>query len=380
MLSLTDLEFIGARMYAPSDAMIDAYKVTVEQSSMRDSAKRLFAQYLDEACRPKNRLGVPNRMMMLLFRGEQAAEKLADVIGPVSIESRGDTVRGSFGDLVSPRADKASDSVTMVVDRSSTAVYFEPAVLNAPDAETAATQLAILAQYAESDGGVLENVIQYKEGITPETTLVMLKPESFEARSARAGNMIDMFSRTGLYLVGARLLRMSYNQAEEFYGFLRGVFVKKLKGLVAARLKAAIGDAKVLGFSVTESQVDAMSDVLKSANAEHEFGRIVEYMTGLDVRGEMSPEEKSRPGKAKALALLYQGRNAVEKIRAKLGPTNPDAAEGGTIRADYGTDILHNGAHASDSVESYVRERTIVGLSGGEPSEEKALILKGLGR
>ena len=26
--------------------------------------------------------------------------------------------------------------------------------------------------------------------------------------------------------------------------------------------------------------------------------------------------------------------DVVEKIRAKLGPTNPDAAEGGTIRAD----------------------------------------------
>ena len=36
---------------------------------------------------------------------------------------------------------------------------------------------------------------------------------------------------------------------------------------------------------------------------------------------------------------------------------------------------MRNGAHASDSVESALRERKIVGLLGGEPSEEKRLIL-----
>ena len=44
-------------------------------------------------------------------------------------------------------------------------------------------------------------------------------------------------------------------------------------------------------------------------------------------------------------------------------------AEGGTVRHDYGGDLLKNGAHASDSADSAARERKIVGLAGGEPSE-----------
>ena len=88
MLSLTDLEFVGARMYAPSDEMIDEYKQTYDASSLRDSEKSLFNQYLDEACRPANRLGVANRMMLLLFRGENAVESLRGVIGPVDTGQR----------------------------------------------------------------------------------------------------------------------------------------------------------------------------------------------------------------------------------------------------------------------------------------------------
>jgi len=39
---------------------------------------------------------------------------------------------------------------------------------------------------------------------------------------------------------------------------------------------------------------------------------------------------------------------------------------------------MRNGAHASDSVESALRERKIVGLLGHEPSMEKVIIEKWL--
>ena len=55
MLSLTDLELVGASMYAPSDEFIDEYKETLVASSVRDSAKQLFLEYLDVNCRPANR-------------------------------------------------------------------------------------------------------------------------------------------------------------------------------------------------------------------------------------------------------------------------------------------------------------------------------------
>jgi nucleoside diphosphate kinase len=371
MLSLTDLELVGARMYAPSDEFIDEYKETLVASSVRDSAKQLFFEYLDMNCRPANRLGKPNRMMLLLFRGENAVANLLEVIGPVTTEARGDTIRGTFGDFIAaPEAGSApTGGVTQVIHADGGAHYFEPAVLVAPDWECAKAQLALFTDRADSDGGVLEHVIKYPEGAKPETTLVMLKPEHFAARSARPGNIIDMFSKTGLYIVGARVLHMSVDQANEFYGFLREVFVEKLKGLVAKKLRKIIEESGAFEFRVTDEHLSEMTDVLKEANAEREFSSIVEYMTGVSPDQALSAAARARPGRTKCLALLYQGEEAVNMIRARLGATNPELAEAGTVRHDYGADLLRNGAHASDSVESAARERKIVGLAGGEPGE-----------
>ncbi len=367
MLSLTDLELVGARMYAPSNEFIDEYKATIERSDVRASVKRLFGEYLDANCRPANRLGKPNRMMLLLFRGENAVESLLGVVGPVTTEARGDTIRGTFGDFIAGSGEVSpTDGVTQVIAKERGAHSFEPAVLAAPDRETARAQLAIFAARAETDGGVLENLIEYPSGITPETTLVNLKPEHFAARSARPGNIIDMFSKTGLYIVGARLVQLSVDQANEFYGFLRGVFVEKLKGLVVRKLRGLVEEAGVFDFRVGDEHLSAMADALKEANAECEFGKIVEYMTGVSPEAALSAEARARPGRTKCLALLYQGEDAVKQIRARLGATNPELAEGGTVRHDYGGDLLRNGAHASDSPESAARERKIIGLAGDE--------------
>ena len=91
-------------------------------------------------------------------------------------------------------------------------------------------------------------------------------------------------------------------------------------------------------------------------------------MTGIAPDQALSDEARARPGASKCLALLYQGKNAIAKIREKLGATNPQLAEGGTVRHDYGDDLLRNGAHASDSAASAERERKIVGLARGTPS------------
>jgi nucleoside diphosphate kinase len=55
--------------------------------------------------------------------------------------------------------------------------------------------------------------------------------------------------------------------------------------------------------------------------------------------------------------LYLLGVNAIQLIRNKLGSTDPTKAQEGTIRIDYGHDLMRNGAHASDSVESAERER-----------------------
>jgi energy-coupling factor transporter ATP-binding protein EcfA2 len=68
---------------------------------------------------------------------------------------------------------------------------------------------------------VLETVIAYRPGEHPQRTLVLIKPENFRFPTGRPGNMIDFFSRTGLFIVGVKVHRMSVAEAVEFYGPVR---------------------------------------------------------------------------------------------------------------------------------------------------------------
>ena len=60
---------------------------------------------------------------------------------------------------------------------------------------------------------------------------------------------------------------------------------------------------------------------------------------------------------------MYQGIDAVRKIREVLGPTDPSKAPPGTIRREFGQTIMVNAAHASDSADNAVREMGIVQIS-----------------
>jgi nucleoside-diphosphate kinase len=52
------------------------------------------------------------------------------------------------------------------------------------------------------------------------------------------------------------------------------------------------------------------------------------------------------------IAIVFQGKNAVEIIRQIMGETDPAKALSGTIRGDFGIDIRHNLVHGSDSLEN----------------------------
>jgi nucleoside diphosphate kinase len=60
------------------------------------------------------------------------------------------------------------------------------------------------------------------------------------------------------------------------------------------------------------------------------------------------------------MILVYEGENAISKIRDALGATNPDEASEGTVRREFGSSVMINTAHASDSPASYDAERGIV--------------------
>ncbi len=71
-------------------------------------------------------------------------------------------------------------------------------------------------------------------------------------------------------------------------------------------------------------------------------------------------EQRNAPGSEKCIAIVYQGEDAVRKIRDVLGPTDPAKAPPGSIRKEFGQTIMINAAHASDSAENAKREMAIV--------------------
>ena len=351
LLAYAQLDFVAARMFVFSNEFIDKYSKIICPENCDPAIAKAWRDYLDTNFRAANRWGSVPRCMLMLFRGENAVRHLKEeVIGQFTEEPVGDTIRGTYGDFLR--------------DADGTVHYFEPAVITCPDPKLNDAHLRLFAEYADSDGGVLTGQIKYDSD--PEVSLVMLKPDNFYQRSRRPGNIIDAFSLTGLRIVGAKLFNMTVAQGEEFYGPLKDIFVSKLKFLVSRTAKEKLGDA--FDFEFTEADADVLADHLARRNAITEFNKIVEYMTGINPKDMTDPEEKAHASRTKCVALLYEGPGAIEKIRTVLGSTDPSKAEPGTVRSDFGRDLMRNGAHASDSPASAVRERKIVGLPENEPT------------
>jgi nucleoside diphosphate kinase len=169
--------------------------------------------------------------------------------------------------------------------------------------------------------------------------------------------MIDFFSRTGLFIVGVKLHRMSVAQAIEFYGPVREVLRTKLKDMVAARAKAAI--EREMGFKIGPEEERQLGAVLSPAFGDNQFENIVRFMSGR-APSECPPDEMNKPGSEKCIALVYEGVDAVRKIRDVLGPTDPSKAPPGSIRREFGQSVMINAAHTSDSPENAEREMKIV--------------------
>jgi len=342
LMSLSGCDLVAIRMMRPSDEFVDEYIRRVKSLNIPKVGKALV-DYIDQNLRRENILKQQNRCLFLLFEGTDAVARIYDLVGKLTTvtesEANRGTIRGTYSDYIT-----TPDAAVR---------YFEPAVLLPTNLEYAKNNLEFFAEFGFNDSGI------YDECAEGETTLVIVKPDNFFKHSVRPGNIIDMFSKTGLRIVGARMIRMSAAQGEEFYGFLREVFKEKLKPRIVSQLKQ--GMEGLFNFQVTDEEYNSMSEIINEKNSLYEFSQIVKYMTGLDPKT-VSPSDRDKPGKHRALALLYRGPNAVDTIRERLGVTDPAIAAEGTIRSDFGQNIVQNAAHASDSIENAVRERKIIGF------------------
>ncbi len=346
LLTRTSLDLVGAQMFAPSQALIDEYAANIVTDGDPENHKiqELIRDYVKENLAPDPVTGVRERCMMLLFRGENAVRRIRETVGTFKENFLGGlSIRDTYGDIV--------------YNRDGSVKYFEPAVLASPNLEEARTKLKIWAKYSDSDGGVLEKAVPTVSDPRHERTLVIIKPDNFKFPNGRPGNILDIFSRTGLAITGIKVHRMSVAQAEEFYGPVRDVLKKALAGTIGERAKDLLTSA--LNLPVTPEMQAKISELLGPLAGEQQFHNIVRFMTGhtsLETKG----TDRTEPGTEKCIIVIYEGIDAVRKIREVLGPTDPAKAPPGSIRREFGSTIMVNAAHASDSADNARREMGIV--------------------
>ncbi|MFH1653484.1 MAG: nucleoside-diphosphate kinase [Pseudomonadota bacterium] len=121
-----------------------------------------------------------------------------------------------------------------------------------------------------------------------EKTLAIIKPDSVE--KGIIGEICKRIEDASLKIVGAKMLHLDENQAKDFYA------VHKDKPF---------------------------------------YDSLVKFMT-------------SDP----CLVMVLEGESAIKAWRDAMGVTNPDDAEEGTIRKDFGTSIERNAVHGSDATET----------------------------
>ncbi|MEO8350549.1 MAG: nucleoside-diphosphate kinase [Chthoniobacteraceae bacterium] len=345
LISRTGLDLAAARMFAPSAELARKYAeglVTDPDPRHRDT-QELIKQYVLDQFTPLE-TGPKPRALMLVFRGENAVEKVRHAVGHIVHErTSGETIRDTFGDYL--------------VDADGQVTYFEPATLAPPDVECARRNLQLWAEYSDSDGGVLDGAVTFQPGVAVEKTLVLIKPDNFRFPNSRPGGVIDLFSRTGLYIIACKVHRMSIAQAMDFYGPVLDVLKDKLRERSGSIAKNLI--EKELDISINSDVEQKLGDLLGPVCGQENWEQIVKFMSGLKP-SECPQDRMETPGTEKCIALCYQGVDAVRKIREVLGPTDPSKAPPGTIRREFGSTIMVNAAHASDSAENAAREMEIV--------------------
>lgn len=133
-----------------------------------------------------------------------------------------------------------------------------------------------------------------------QQVLVLIKPDGMV--KGLTGSILLELSNTGLKMVGAKVVQVTKELAEEHYNHLKD---------------------------------------------KDFFEELIQYIMGdLHVR--------------RVLALVYQGENAIEKIRTANGATNPEDAHPTSIRGKFGRittkGVFENVVHASENENEAERE------------------------
>jgi nucleoside diphosphate kinase len=132
LITRTGLDLVGARMFAPSAELVKKYSEAIVSANDPQDRRiqELIYDYILKNLMSDPKTGRKRRLMMLLFKGDDAVRMTRSVIGNISAERRGgETIRDTYGDLI--------------IDENDQLRYFEPAVLASPTADEAEAKLKI---------------------------------------------------------------------------------------------------------------------------------------------------------------------------------------------------------------------------------------------
>ena len=120
----------------------------------------------------------------------------------------------------------------------------------------------------------------------------------------------------------------------------RSLILLKPDCVTKAHCGAVIHRFEEAGFRIRGVKMIQLSDELLADHYSHVadkpfFPSIVAFMQSSPV-----------------IAIVLEGDDAIAKVRGMLGPTNSKEAAPGTIRGDFGEDMMINICHASDSPEN----------------------------
>lgn len=100
LISRTGLELVAARMFAPGKELVARYSEAIISANDPQDRRiqELIRDYILRNFGPDAATGRSRRVMMLLFRGEDAVRKVRSVVGNISAErSGGETIRDTYG-------------------------------------------------------------------------------------------------------------------------------------------------------------------------------------------------------------------------------------------------------------------------------------------
>lgn len=106
---------------------------------------------------------------------------------------------------------------------------------------------------------------------------------------------------------------------------------------------------KMIGLKLVNVSKDFAEKHYEEHKGKPFFEKLVKHLSG------------ELHGNENVIAIVYEGENAIQKIRDAAGKTHPQEADPKSIRGKYGrvhseTDCFENVIHASDSPESAEKE------------------------